>query len=274
MKNLHITCSTLKQRQDVFDVLEGMGFKSGGLDEHYLRIQAHLKSLTWHTWCEDSPLLEDSKELTYKQFMEQSGMQKLKQAIATTKLSNPQLSLKLGHSRKYITNLLNDGCSTELQKRLISEIAEVMAGTFKTDAEVIDELSAKLAEAQDASNHNKNTGMGYYSELSELKDYIADQERHHKDIREWNTNLDNANTELNAELNAARQTIAKLDSNLEYAVKTAQNDAQRIKTLESELHTSDTQNDQIRAIMGKHKLLGVLALLLVVVQTVIIWSLV
>ena len=122
---------------------------------------------------------------------------KIEEAKIKTGLSNPELSIKLGHSRKYLTNLVNDVCTTELQKQLIEELDQVIAGTFKMDAEVIAELTQRLAEAQDINTAN-----------IEIKQ-----------------NLSNANNELNAELNTMRKNAQEADR----ALKQAKDDLDYIK---------------------------------------------
>lgn len=158
-------------------------------------------------------------------------MQALRNTIKNSGLSNPELSLKLGHSRKYLTNLLNDGCSTELQNRLIEEINQVMVGTFKTDAEVIAELTEKLSDAQDQKielgkhwensfNHQKRVAQAEIEKLHKANiKLIEESDEYHTKNQTLRKNAQNHDiaisehqatiTHLTAQLNQSRETMSK-----------------------------------------------------------------
>lgn len=154
-------------------------------------------------------------------------------AMAKLSISKRELSLRLGKSQNYLGDLQRIGCSTEKQAELIAKIQLVIdVHGFKSDKEIIAELKEKLAKAEGViSQHGFHTSgiqrenLKQYNELKELKEYIADQERHHKDIREWNTNLH----------------------------KTAQNAADRILDLEGMISTIDTENDKLRETVRKQE---------------------
>lgn len=175
-------------------------------------------------------------------------MQELIQLIKQTGLSYSQLSLKLNKNKKYISWVLANGLSSKRQAELAEEIKTIInGGVVKTDAMVIAELSQKLTEAQDTNIANIT-----------IKKQLAEEIKILSDER-----MGLLSTE--AELNAARETIQKLDSNLEYAVKTSQNDAQRILELESTVSTIDTENDELRATVGKQRIVGLIGLITIII---------
>jgi chromosome segregation ATPase len=200
---------------------------------------------------------------------------KIEEAKIKTGLSNPELSIKLGHSRKYLTNLVNDVCTTELQKQLIEELDQVIAGTFKTDAEVIAELTEKLSDAQDLANERL---LESEKKMKELRETNVENAKSIRNLTNEMNGYINANIELNAELNTMRKTVQKLDSNLEYAVKTAQDDANRILELKSINDTIDSENDQLREAVSKYKskvkelnILNWLGVILIGVLSYLLW---
>lgn len=84
-------------------------------------------------------------------------MEKMKQSIqnamAKLNISQSELSKRIGYSRGYLGEMQRIGCSTTKQEQIAQLCDSVANGeVFKTDAQVIAELSEKLAEQQEESS--------------------------------------------------------------------------------------------------------------------------
>lgn len=113
-------------------------------------------------------------------------MQKLTQAIldaqAKLKISQSELSRRLGKGRNYLGNI-QAGCSTAKQLEIIDMINRVVAGeVFKSDDEIIAELSEKLEEAQQqnirhasaSDTHIQILQKNHVDGMNKLLDKVAD----------------------------------------------------------------------------------------------------
>lgn len=155
--------------------------------------------------------------------------------MAELEISKSELSRRIGKSRGYLAQMQKVGCSTEKQAELIAKIQMVADGSsYKSDEAIISELKNKLEESKEWASHNFKCANRLEKELAELKDYIEDQERHHKEIREWNTEVDITNKELR---------------------KNAQERAERIENLEMLFGITDSENDKLRETVRKQAVL-------------------
>lgn len=142
MNNLYVKCESLEQRQDVFDVLTTMGYKSDGNDEHYLSVQTYAPTGLWYTWIL-SETLDDTEKLTYTKFMEKYGntMNKFKETVEKAKaklnINNSELSRMLGYHRDYINEALKDGRSTKWQESTIAKVEGLLNGEVLVDKDEI-----------------------------------------------------------------------------------------------------------------------------------------
>ena len=163
MENLHITCDNLEQRQNVFDVLTGMGFKSSSFDGEWLNIQTDTGCKEWITWTFTNEYLPNTKQLTYTQFMEKYEMlqQKVNEALATG-YTKQTLSLALGHHKQYIARLLQSGIQNE---RVIQEIDILLGNKVVVDSSVLKELDHKN-QVLDKRNDKYNMLEAEYNALS------------------------------------------------------------------------------------------------------------
>ena len=93
-------------------------------------------------------------------------------AQSKLKISQSELSRRLGKGRNYLSNAQN-GCSTAQQLEIIDMINRVVAGeVFKSDDAIIAELSEKLANAQDSIHSLKKESDGYFIMTKDLSNEI------------------------------------------------------------------------------------------------------
>lgn len=79
--------------------------------------------------------------------------QSIQNAMAKLNISQSELSKRIGYSRGYLGEMQRIGCSTTKQAQIAQLCDSVANGeVFKTDAQVIAELSEKLAEQQEESS--------------------------------------------------------------------------------------------------------------------------
>jgi len=193
MKNLHITCDNLEQREQVFEVLKSMGLKDA--TEINRNTNNVVVNPDRYFFAFPRNLITTERSYTFTQFMEQYSVNKLnqliEQATTTLKISKSELSRRIKRSRNYLGEVQRRGASTQLQAELCEDIQAVLnGGEVKTDAEIIAELSEKLAEAQDLAKHNAEIELLKAANIS----LMQESDGYH-----------NANTELNQELNAMRK---------------------------------------------------------------------
>lgn len=169
MNNLNITCESLEQRQDVFDVLDVMGLKHSGVDACFLSINADLIRNKYMTVV-DGDVRFDSKILTYQEFMDKYSMNQLKTKIEEVKvklgLTQMQLSERIGKNPYYLDTVKHRGVTTERQLELIRELDLVAnGGTVMTERELIASLSEQLVEAQDKAQKAQAANKELYIKL-------------------------------------------------------------------------------------------------------------
>lgn len=91
----------------------------------------------------------------------------VKKALAELKITPTDLSRRLGKSDNYIQMMLK-GCTTKKQNELITMIEQVISGeVFKSDSDIIKELSEKLANSQDWVQHNADCAHKYLKMVHE-----------------------------------------------------------------------------------------------------------
>lgn len=229
MKNLYVKCENTQQRKVVHDELEarGCGFiESSELDLTIGIYECGSFQYLNHN-CKFNP------ETTYSQFMEKYSVLTLNQIINQAKqalnISESALSIRIGYSRKYLTQMKRVGCSTKKQDEIISLINSVLSGeVIKNDKEVIAELSEKLTGAQDTAQHNANCAHRYL-------DMVHDREKQIK-------SLENANTDLNSELNSLRETLQELDTTNKSKSATIASQIQEIAELRESMSNQQQLN--------------------------------
>lgn len=152
MNNLYITCKNIKQRQDVFDVLTGLGYSNFGSNGGILNIQTDSSAKDFSTWTL-SEKLRGTTNLTYQEFMDKYSMNQLKTKIDEVKeklgLTQMQLSERIGKNPYYLDTVKHRGLTTERQNELIGELDLVAnGGTVMTEREIIAELTEKAEALQ------------------------------------------------------------------------------------------------------------------------------
>lgn len=187
MNNLHITCESLEQRQDVFDSLNKMGLAPVGSHGHFLQVNASINKADGRRYMTvvEGDVWPDSKILTYSQFMDKYSMNALKTKIDEVKaklgLTQMQLSERIGKNPYYLDTVKHRGVTTERQNELIRELDLVAnGGTVMTEREIIAGLSEQLAEAQDklqkaqevvqATNKQLDFSEKHFRQLEEMYD--------------------------------------------------------------------------------------------------------
>lgn len=160
--------------------------------------------------------------------------QKIETALSTLKISKYELSRRLGKSVNYLGEMQRVGCSTEKQNEIISMIDEVLKGErFKSDDEIIADLSEKLEKSQQTSQHNADCAHKYLNMVHERDKTINELKKSNIDLMHESDGYHNANNELNAELNELR--------------KTAQNRAEELEKANYTIKRLGDENNQIRA---------------------------
>lgn len=156
------------------------------------------------------------------------------QAKKTLNISESALSIRIGYSRKYLTQMKRVGCSTKKQDEIISLINSVSNGeVIKTDNEVIAELSEKLTGAQDLAEHNFKFARHYL-------DMVHDREKQIK-------SLDSANADLNSELNSLRETQQELHTDSKRRSATIASQIQEIAELRESMSNQQELNIELSA---------------------------
>jgi DNA repair exonuclease SbcCD ATPase subunit len=251
MKNLHITCDNLEQRQNVFDVLDTIGYRSDGFDGYWLNIQVNPETMRWMTWV-ISELPDNTTKLTYTQFMEQYAMQTLKNKITeATKflnISQRQLSKDIGKSTNYLSEMVRNGCTTAKQKELIGMIDMVMRGeVFKSDDEIIAELTKQLTEVQDQKIElGKHWEGAFNKQKSSAQEQIEKLHKASIKLMQESDGYHRANTELNQELNAMRKNTQESDR----ALKQAKDDLEFIEKENNQLRKAVIDRDGLNTALN------------------------
>lgn len=147
-------------------------------------------------------------------------MQKLIQSIQNTqtalKISQSELSRRLGKGRNYLSNA-QDGCTTAKRDEIIDMINRVIAGeVFKSDDSIIAELSEKL---ENAHQHNRD----YQINKRALEDRMRDLNFELRNLTADNVELKESVTSLKAEsdrylsrLNSTQILLNSADENTLY----------------------------------------------------------
>ena len=191
MNNLYIACKNIKQRQDVFDVLTGLGYSNFGNNGGILNIQTDSSAKDFSTWTL-SEKLQGTTNLTYQEFMDKYSMNQLKTKIEEVKaklgLTQMQLSERIGKNPYYLDTVKHRGITTDRQEELIRELDLVAnGGTVMTERELIASLSERLTSAQSANrelclklqlaekNHRQLEGMydSNWDKLQETNKLVA-----------------------------------------------------------------------------------------------------
>lgn len=176
MNNLHITCESLEQRQDVFNSLNKMGLVPIGSHSDFLQVNAAInKEERKYMTVVDGDVWPDSKILTYTQFMDKYSMNQLKTKIQEVKeklgLTQMQLSERIGKNPYYLDTVKHRGVTTERQLELIRELDLVAnGGTVMTERELIASLSERLTSAQSANNDLRMNLENAEHEYDDLND--------------------------------------------------------------------------------------------------------
>ena len=99
-------------------------------------------------------------------------------AMKKLNISQSELSRRLGKTRNYLAEIKRVGCTTDKQKELIAMINHVICGeVFKSDDQIIAELSERLSEEQD-----KNAEL--IAENHRLKRIIDDADEKYKSVND------------------------------------------------------------------------------------------
>lgn len=238
MKNLHITCDNAKQRQDVMDVLNNAGFRTAG---DLLPCKYDIQT-TATAYANTSIRADNRPKITYTQFMEKYAVNKLtskiNEAMTKLKISKAELSRRIGKHRNYLGSIQQAGATTKKQNEIITALDEVIAGTFKTDSEVIAELTQRLTEAQDMVQHNANCAHNYLNQWKHEQKLKAKAD-------ELNAGLINANKELMQESDALFDSNKELNAELNTMRKISQDRAETIERINDDLTYIKEENDKL-----------------------------
>ena len=166
VKNLYITCGDIKERQNVFSVLESdnqlKAFYKNNKDSHNIVVNPDGYFFTFPT-----PLATTREVLTHTQFMEKYAVNELQtkvnEAIAQG-YTNTTLSEALGNHRNYIARLLKMKHKEETVNRVIQEIDILLGNKVIVDASVLKELDHKN-QVLDKRNDKYNMLEADYNEL-------------------------------------------------------------------------------------------------------------
>lgn len=151
---------------------------------------------------------------------EVNNMQKLIQSIQNAqtalKISQSELSRRLGKGRNYLSNA-QDGCTTAKRDEIIDMINRVVAGeVFKSDDAIIAELSEKL---ENAHQHNRDHQINERALESRIRDLNFEL----RNLTEDNLKLKESITSLKAEsdqyfsrLNATQTLLNQSEENTLY----------------------------------------------------------
>lgn len=119
-ENIHIMCDSSEEVESVINIAMKIGYKIARSSDGYLNVVMNEDGYVF-----DSIFINSKVSITYQQFMEKYGMSDLKSKVEEAKtklsLSSQELSVKLGHQKKYITNALRDS-SVKRQKNIILKI--------------------------------------------------------------------------------------------------------------------------------------------------------
>lgn len=222
---MFIPCSTAQEKNEVIKHLVSLGYKDKHTMDGFLNIIAYQDGIIQS--------VVDNKILKYEMVTPQQllnkqepTMNKLKEAVQNSGLNKSELSIRLGKSRNYIGEILRVGCSTKKQNELIEMINQIKAGErFKSDDEIIADLSEKLEKSQQLAQHNADCAHNYLAQLKEQQEISI-------------SNKECAESYLN-ELKNER--------------KNAHNQAQRILELEAIIAPANKEIIELRATNAKYE---------------------
>lgn len=267
MKEMYIPCSTAQEKQEVIKHLVSLGYIDEDTDDHYLNLRTHeddcIQSVV-DNHCGKLEIVTPSQLLN----KQEPTMNKLKEAVKNSGLNKSELSIRLGKSRNYIGEMLRIGCSTKKQNELIEMINQVKAGErFKSDDEIIADLSEKLEKSQQLAQHNADCAHKYL-EQAKQQESIAEHNnknalRHLSNFEQMKAN----NADLEAKLiqrgdeikrmTARAGKLAEENIQLTNALtderKNAQNQAQRILELEAIIAPANKEIIELRATKAKYE---------------------
>ena len=106
-------------------------------------------------------------------------MNRIKQKIEEIRLSQREISKRLGKNDSYLAGVFRTGLSTAKQAELMDDLEIVVGGgTVHSDDEIIAELSQKLADAQDAGIKALESYGIVQKQLTQTQKYlmVANQE--------------------------------------------------------------------------------------------------
>lgn len=173
-ERLSIDCESIENRDEVFKVLDSIGGK--GVGEHDNLLFVHLYEDGEYQTYFGHYNHDNSKELTYKQFMEKYAMSNLKKKIEEAKkvtgLSASALSEKLGFQHKYLTNAVRE-TSEQRKKEIIAKLDGLI---FKEENELTHDFEGKSLNVNiaDAVMVSKSEYEGLKKEL-EHKNQVLDK---------------------------------------------------------------------------------------------------
>ncbi|WNA15578.1 hypothetical protein [Acinetobacter phage HFM1] len=261
MKEMYIPCKTVQEKQEVIKHLVSLGYIDEDTGDHYLNLRTHEDDCIQSVVDNRFGKLEvvTPQQLLNKQ---EPTMNKLKEAVQNSGFSKSELSRRLGKHRNYLGEMLRVGCSTKKQNELIEMINQVKAGErFKSDDEIIADLSEQLEKSQQLAQHNADCAHKY---LEQAKQQEAIAEHNNKNALRHLSNFEQMkanNAELEEKANrlsesAKQLTIQagelsreniKLAGELKDERKNAQNQAQRILDLEAIIAPQNKEIIELRA---------------------------
>lgn len=136
-EKISIDCESIENRNEVFKVLNSIGYRGIGDHEDFLFVHTY-KDGDYQTYYEH----DNTEQLTYKQFMEKHSNKEgvmnkqlmvsiIDAAKKQLNLGNSELSLKLGHNRNYISRVLHQENPTIEQITKVVDKVNALIGEQK-----------------------------------------------------------------------------------------------------------------------------------------------
>lgn len=230
-EKLSIDCESIENRNEVFKVLNSIGYKGIGDHEDFLFVHTY-KDGDYQTYYEH----DNVKQLTYKQFMEkysnkesvmnkQLMISRINAAKEKLNLGNSELSLKLGHNRNYISRVLHQ------ENPSVEQITKV-----------VDKVNALIGEQRESLPEFKHTPIVDAVMVSKVEYDSLKKELDHK-----NQVLDKRNAVLENHINRVNELELQLKTTQQKFVDVVDQKDSEIKKLQNDRNHATNQYQGKRA---------------------------
>lgn len=242
-KEFAVRCETLKQRNEVIIVLEGIGYKKSDTESNDNDLVVGCYKDGEYMAVTYSCI---SKKLTYRQFMEKYEMSNLKKKIEEAKkvtgLSASALSEKLGFQHKYLTNAVREA-STQRQKEIITKLDGLI---FKEENELTHDFEGKVLNVNiaDAVMVSKDEYSEMYSKNTALCVEVGHLK---KEVEYKNQVLDKRNAVLENHIERVNELELQLKATQQKFVDVVDQKDKEIKMLQNNCNHATNQYQGKRA---------------------------